>query len=287
MTNVPHFPYPGAAPTPGLDRLETLRQIARPGTRAPFGDDDGPVRSNLLAEAVFLFHKCAHTHLAAQRLGTKGMHSWCLFNAYHSAYLGARGVMALLGIGLPLVDSEQFLIDVFPQPTARKDQQRLAAGKWRFSIYDVVHFPHYPFKQEEVWEAFCRIVHVSNVQCWRGTAYDELRKLSDSAITRPRNVFLYAPTHWPLKDLLEDASGDAFAELFEGELDIRERGFLLRLSCDVYVLFQSLMVDLAKESGPIRLELEASRIAKRPKADDLLAYDTFLEHMSASDEASN
>jgi hypothetical protein len=206
-----------------------------------------------------------------------------MFNAYHSAFIGARGVMALLGVGLTKFGSGQFLIDVFPQPEASKDRQRLASEKkWPFTVYHVIHFPYAPLKQEEVWQAFSRTVHVSNVPCWSGRAYQELQKLSDDGITRPRNAFLYTSTHWPLNDLLDDASADAFAELFGSRLHSTEQGFLLRLSCDVYGLFESLMVDIARDSRPMLLELEASRITKNPNAGDLAAYNVFVESETAA-----
>jgi hypothetical protein len=278
MGSLPDF---GQPPVPLTD-LQVLRQVAKSGTRSSFADEDGLVRASVLAEAVFLFHKCAHTHLAAQRLGMKGMHSWAIFNAYHSAYLGARGVMALLGIALPQFGSLQFLIDVFPQPTIKRDRQRLVAGQWAFSTYALIHFAGRLFKQEDVWAAFRRVLSVSTVSCWSGNAYEELRALakkSDVPVTRPRNAFLYVPTHWPLDDLLVDASEGEFESLFGMELDTGERGFLLRLSCEIYGLFESLVSDMAKVSGPIRLELERSRIAKNPKSDDLVAYNAFLKRV--------
>src|ERR1035437_4654717 len=91
LKDIPEFITPGARPDPGLDHLAPLQQITLPADRGRSPDVDG-LRRNMLAEAVFLFHKCAHTHLAAQRLGSLGMHSWAMFNAYHSAYFGAKGV---------------------------------------------------------------------------------------------------------------------------------------------------------------------------------------------------
>jgi hypothetical protein len=278
MGSLPDF---GQRPV-ALTDLQVLQQIAKSGTRSFFADEDGSVRRAVLAEGVFLFQKCAHTHLAAQRLGMKGMHSWAMFNAYHCAYLGARGIMALLGIALPQFESQQFIIDVFPQPTTKKERQRLVAGQWEFSTYWLVHFAGQLFKQEDVWKAFRRVLSASTVSCWSGNAYEELRllaKKSDVPVTRPRNAFLYTPTHWPLGDLLVDATEGEFEDLFGRELDTSESGFLLRLSCEIYGLFESLLSDMAKVSGPIRLELERSRIAKNPEADDLVAYNAFLKRV--------
>lgn len=100
LDHVPTFSSIGAIPDPGLEHLAALLTSNIPEIKdapARFQDMEG-MRRNALWEAVFLFHKCSHTHLAAQRLAGRGMHSWCMFNAYHSAYLGAKGIMALLGV---------------------------------------------------------------------------------------------------------------------------------------------------------------------------------------------
>ena len=85
IADVPTFPRIGARPDPGLEKLEPLQSLQLPkadGKPIRLGDVPG-IRKNALWEAVFLFHKCSHANLAAQRLGEGGMHSWCMFNAYH------------------------------------------------------------------------------------------------------------------------------------------------------------------------------------------------------------
>ena len=116
---IPNFPGVAAKPDPGLDHLQPLLDITLPKDNGRFADIEG-LRTLALWEAVFLFHKCAHTNLAAQRIGRLGMHSWCMFNAYHSAYLGARGIMALLGVSLPALNGRQVAIDLYPEPLKRK-----------------------------------------------------------------------------------------------------------------------------------------------------------------------
>ena len=246
------------------------------------------LRANVLAEAVFLFHKCAHAHLAAQRLGTRGMHSWSLFNGYHAGYIGARGIMALLGIGLPgrLPVAGQFLIDVFPKPSAQRDVRLLAANAYSFSDFRIVHFKT-PFSQEELWAAFLRVLRTARVGCWSGRAFEEMRTLSENArITRPRNAILYGATSWPLDDLLKDRNEADFLALVLTEFDAKEAGFLLRLSYNVYRLFEALMKDLAIDVGPVRVELDESRVAKDPTTLDLATYNGFVRVLESEDAAS-
>src|SRR5689334_1275353 len=115
VENVPIFPSLGSPPDPGLENLPTLLATKVPDNHERFSDVSG-LRANSLWEAVFLFHKCAHTQLAAQRIGQQGMHSWSLFNAYHSAYLGARGITTLLGVPMPSLSGIQVALDLFPEP---------------------------------------------------------------------------------------------------------------------------------------------------------------------------
>jgi hypothetical protein len=280
LNHIPVFNYRGAKPEPGLEHLATLQQITLPESRQRFPDVAG-LRSNLLSEAVFLFHKCAHTHLAAQRLGTIGMHSWSMFNAYHSAYLGARGVMALLGIALPfLTHGGQLLIDVYPEPESPKGKKQLIAGSWIFDEFLLVRLKG-ALDQSELWNAFQRLMNVSKVSCWKGRAYEELLTMPDE-ITKPRNAFLYKAAFWPGDDLLVDGNEKDFVSLVGTELSTEQKGFLLRLSCGMYLLFEQLIDDLADASAVIREEIDASRIMSAPNVAELASYNTFLADVGSS-----
>ena len=274
LNHVPVFPTAGAAPDPGLERLEPLQRVSIQDQRERMLDVPG-IRTNLLWEAVFLFHKCAHAHLASQRLGHKGMHSWSMFSAYHSAYLGARGVMALLGLGLPKCgDGAQLLVDVYPPPTTKREQKALERGAYRFEEFVVYRLPR--LDQQDVWDAFLRTLRVSDVEVWDSTLRSELTDLNYNDITRPRNAILYKAAHWPAADLVADGASTDFDLFFSDPLSPDDRGFLLRLSCNVYRIFEELIGDLAALSGPIKLQLDESRIYHSPQADELSHYNTFL-----------
>ncbi|MGZ5445246.1 MAG: hypothetical protein ACXW5U_17565 [Thermoanaerobaculia bacterium] len=275
LGHVPIFSGAGSVPDPGLERLIPLQEIVLPSSKGLVPDVPG-VRSNMLSEAVFLFHKCAHAHLAAQRLGSLGMHSWSMFNAYHAAYLGARGVMALLGIGFPyLPQAGQLLLDVYPRPEAKRNVKAWETGKWQFIETRVVRLGGSGLDQTGLWDAFHRTLRVSKPVCDEGTTKD-LLNVSHDSISKRRNAFLYRASFWPGSDLLDDSDAEKLAALVEPELDDAAEGFLLRLSCDVYRLFEQLVLDLAKRSGPIREQLDKSRIVREPNSPYLLAYNAFL-----------
>jgi hypothetical protein len=275
VANVPKFPGIGAPPDPGLDGLGPLQALIVPDNRELLPDFAG-LRTNALWESVFLFHKCAHTGLAAQRLGQEGMHSWSLFNAYHSAYLGARGIMGLLGMVVPTVRGIQVAIDLFPEPVKQKRGRFLALPQ--FQDFLIVRLPTL-IEQRYLWEGFQRVLNMSRAECWDAGLRDDLLALSFGAISPPRNHYLYKPGFWPLPDLMADAQLAEFNTLFGTELDVDETGFLLRLCFSVYRIFAQLMEDLAKQSGPIREQFEASRVFASTGLSVLDSYVNFISQL--------
>ncbi len=253
LGNVPDFRDIAARPDPGLEQLEPLLQIPLDKANELYPDVPG-LRANNLWEAVFLFHKCSHTSLAAQRIAQQGMHSWCLFNAYHSAYLGAKGIMALLGVAFPSLKGRQVALDLCPEPRRKKTR---ALGSPMFEEFLIVPLPM--LEQRRVWEAFQRVLRLSEAECWNPTLRQQIVSLDYERITPPRNKFLYRAQYWPLEDLVSDATAADLNALFRAELDVEDQGFLLNLSCSVYLLFEQLMYDLAGYSDPIKEQFEASR----------------------------
>jgi hypothetical protein len=128
--------------------------------------------------------------------------------------------------------------------------------------------------QRRVWEAFQRVLKLSEVRCWDDSLRQEIVGLNYEAITPPRNAFLYKVHHWPLEDLAVDAPADRLKALVTKELDVGDPGFLLNLSFSVYRLFEQLMNDLAGYSGGIKQQFEASRCLD-PELPELDSYREF------------
>ncbi len=278
LANIPKFQDIGSPPDPGLEGLGPLRAVALPENHDTFPDVEG-LRTNALWEAVFLFHKCAHTNLAAQRIGHQGMHSWSMFNAYHSAYLGARGIMTLLGVATPKINGSQVAIDLFPESfTKRKHAKPLALPE--FQEFIIVRLGL--LEQRHLWEAFQRVLNMTQSKCWNMSLRQSLLDLSFEAITRPRNHFLYKAEFWPLFDLITDAVASDFDRLFGTELDVDQQGFLLRLCFSVYYLFEQLMRDLAEYSAVIRQQLDGSRVCANSGLAVLGSYANFTSQLSAA-----
>jgi hypothetical protein len=283
MAYIPDFLAPGAAPDPGLEHLTPLRETKIPDVsdlpvRVP--DVDG-IRRNALWEAVFLFHKCAHANLAAQRLGQQGMQSWCMFNAYHSAYLGAKGIMELLGVALPNLAGKQVAIDLFPPPEKpRKKIAGVLQASSQFNDFLVIRLNR--IDQSELWEAFQRLLRVTTADCMDKNLLKELVSIPYDRFSPPRNHFLYQAHFWPpLDDLMSDAALEGMSDLCGAELDIMDKGFLMRLSFSVYHLFEQLMSDLGRLSGVINNQIMESRFLADSELPEIGCYKTFLSQISA------
>lgn len=95
-------------------------------------------------------------------------------------------------------------------------------------------------------------------------------------VTRPRNAFLYKAAFWPGDDLIADGNEEEFGSLVGTGWSTEQKGFLLRLSYHVYLLFEQLINDLAEASGVIRKQIDDSRIMSAPNVPELACYNTFI-----------
>ena len=286
MQHIPQFLSLAPKPDPGLEKLETLKKDTLPkkfDLPMTVTDPDG-IRSNALWEAVFLFHKCAHTSLAAQRLGEQGMHSWAIFNAYHSAYLGAKGIAEMLGVvALDIPGRPTVLLDFFPESEPPLKAKRPVLVE-KFNEVTVIPLEH-DLDQQGLWQMFQRLIRVSNVSCWSQQLHKDLKNIAHTKITPPRNAFLYKAQHWPLDDMTQDVTPATMGLLVGTDLLVEDTGFLLRLCFSVYRLFEQLIADLSADSAVIKRQLEGSRIFVNEELSVLESYKHFVSQVSAAGAA--
>lgn len=246
VANMGAIPGDLRPPDPGLEKLDPL-QRADLQDRQESEDVEG-LRGNALAEALFLFHKASHAQLAVARLSDAGMTSWSMFNAYHSAFLNARAVMALLGVAFPKIRGGDSLVDLFPLPDKRRNNKQ-----WKMrGAYDSYLYARLPGKldQRYVWQALKRCTAVT-LGAWDGLPFAEnMSALNWEKVTPPRNRFLYNPAFWPgLGDLTVDVEEAGWPVLLKGGLDPESPGFLLTLSLEMSAMSEWLFSDLAKDSN--------------------------------------
>lgn len=162
------------------------------------------------------------------------------------------------------------LVDGFPESSGKS--RRFAGSK--FEEFIIVRLPK--LEQRYLWEAFQRVLRMTDADCWDTALRQELLDLSYEDITPPRNHFIYKPHFWPSDDLLTDMPDLDLNRYLRKGLDTEEEGFLLRLNSVVYRLAEQLFDDLAGQSGPIALELAASRLRARQDLPELVYYNKFL-----------
>lgn len=257
LSSVPDFGDRVMRPSPGVENLSTLAHLKDIRDPTVLADAEG-LRLNLLAEGVFLFQKCSHAQMAVARLAQLGMTSWALFNAYHSALLGAKASMSLLGVAFPKVAGVQLLLDTFPETRKVSSQSKLRTAP-SYSSFRIVRLPS-QMDQRFVWEAFQRVIRVTDGAWTSASNVQSIERLDWEAITPPRNAFLYKPQYWTtIDDVDADYVLTDWASMFEAELDTASDGFLIHLSMEVHRAVSWLMSDLAKSSNVFADQLTRAR----------------------------
>lgn len=265
---------PNEVPSPGLEDLADLRAIV-PRQQVSIYDDVPGLRSNALAEAVFLYKKCCRSRRAAQELAVSGGQSWALFNAYHSAYIGARGIMALLGFATPKLNGSQAGIDLFPitDNGGSQGKRPKTISKDKFRVFSLAKL-----EQRFVWEALIHVLNISTVECWNEDLVSEVTQLNFEKITPPRNLFLYKANYWPLDDLVADLIPSTLNSLVGSTLEESSDGFLLRLCFTIFQLFSELIADLASTSNTVRWHMQATVPLR--DCDSWLPYPEFVGQLA-------
>lgn len=263
---IPYVPPPekmAHKPDPGLEKLPTLLSLDIKVTSERFPDVAG-LRGNALAEALFLYQKATNVRRSVEVLSNNGKQSWCMFNAYHCAYISAKGILTLLGVPLAYLH-RQVLIDLFPEKPQRPTKKHPVGdpGATEFLV-----LPLSNLDQRGLWKIFQRLINVSKVDCWQESLLGRLKKLNPDDITPPRNHFLYKAAYWPLEDVTSDMAFDV-EKFFSGDLEQDCDGFLLQLCYTTYKMFEDLLKDMT-EAG----SLDMTAILQQERSSN---YSTFCE----------
>jgi hypothetical protein len=253
LSNVPQFDSIGEAPNPGVEFIVSHSTIQPSYPPSPIPDIEG-LRRNILWEAMFLFQKCVHTRLAAERLGGEGMQTWSMFNAYHSAFLGAKGIMALLGVAFPRVGGAQTAIDVFP--ATPRSSQGVRRGPQTYS--DRFKFFRLPglLEQQSLWEAFQRVLRTADIgDVVPVSLIQAITSVPFAEFSPPRNRLLYQCHFWQFADILTPMPTTDIPNISAALLDSDDEGFLLKLCFVVHRVFSLMLRNLAVESDTVATQL--------------------------------
>lgn len=241
-------------PEPGLEKLSGLVELGRENL-GRFEDVVG-LRRQVFWEAVFLFAKCDHAKIASERLANIGMASWAMFNAYHSAYLGARGILWMLGVPLPDLAGRQVVLDLFPEedPKARKRRGLRPLDHQEFLLKHVGKLD-----QRAIWDCLKRVIRISDVGLWGSELVAGIDRLDESSVTPPRNHFLYKAGYWVFDDLERDLPiGYEWMDV-SNPISPSDKSFLLWLCFTIHKLLLELFNDLGQRSKLIETYVSSTR----------------------------
>lgn len=256
LRDLPEIPSAACKPTSSLSDLLALtnaHQNIDQNNEVIHGVSG--LRQIALWEAVFLLHKSGSVMRACQTSVKSGMKTWSMFDGYHSAYFGARAVMALLGVAVPRPAGQQLLVELFPNivMTNQKDRKRLSIDSSCCLAYKLNQL-----KQQDMWGLFIRILRVSEAAVWDDRIVDNLIGIGEKAFSKKRNKILYDPIYWEYEDLVEcETAGDfcvgyrAFPDGFE-QLDGDDPRMSVLVSFMIFNLGYKLLDDLADQAPVLK-----------------------------------
>lgn len=250
-TAIPDF---FSKPDPGLDKLPGLLSLEC--EKLKLHADVPGLRTQVFWDAIYLYAKCDHAKVAAERLADVGMPSWAMFNAYHSAYLGARCMLWLLGVPLPDLAGRQVFLDLFPEedPKARKRRGSKPLVYQEFLVKDIGKLD-----QRGVWDCLQRVMRKSVVDFWDKGLVERIQCIDVSSLTPPRNHFLYKAGYWIFDDLIQDMPPGYEWMVVNNPVNAGDQSFLLWLCYVVHKMLTELIKDLVQGSSLIATYLAATR----------------------------
>ncbi|MDB6122792.1 MAG: hypothetical protein JWQ71_1785 [Pedosphaera sp.] len=157
------------------------------------------VRQSILAEAIFLLHKAAHVIGTAERMAVDGHPTWAMMNAYQGSLFAAKGVIYLLGVGLPEFGNETLIVDVMPELS--ESQKRLVKRNIEPAKESEFFRTGRRFDHDSTWKLFQRLIRVSKVNLWSEDHIEELKHLDTGSISDKRNWLQYRAGAWLYTDL--------------------------------------------------------------------------------------
>jgi hypothetical protein len=261
-----------AKPDPGLEKLQGLLALGNEPLK--LYEDVPGLRMQVFWDAAYLYAKCDHAKIAAERLANIGMASWAMFNAYHSAYLGARCMLWLLGVPLPDLAGRQVFLDLFPgeDPTAKKRRGGRPLVYQEFLLKNIGKLD-----QRALWGCLQRVMRISTVECWDSDLVDKICRIDETSLTPPRNHFLYKAGYWIFDDLIKDMPNGYEWMIVSEPVSTSDRSFLLWLCFAIHRLLTNLFRDLTRSSSLIATCIDATRTQMAANSDVEASYRNFCE----------
>ena len=247
IDHVPDFSEPGSPPESLLAELPALDEkvASIPKTQTKIIEDNLPgLRQGVLHEGIYLFHKAAHTFGASLVHVERGMCTWSLSSAYHSAYFAMKAILCLLGVAIVESQRGNFLIDVWHTP----DKHRRRKKPPVVFIYNSGKIEH-----GQLWACFQRALKKTiNCESICGQLFlSHLTDLDPEQFARQRNDLHYQTNAWSCRDLHACLVQENFGKVTQTGLDFGQPDFLLALACGLIHMGHRMIGQLGESSKPI------------------------------------
>lgn len=252
---------PGTPPQCAVGELPSLQQelLGIKGDEPKdVAEDIEGLRQGVLKEGIFQLQKSAHILNGAQIHIERGMPSWSLSSAYHSAFCAANGILNLLGVAFADVDGRNFLIDVWSQSSR--------GGRFKLEASNQIRLQKTPGlpAQRNIWQVFQRMLRITNFNnhIIRDNWRNAFLGLGKTDFSRKRNDVYYRSSSWPYDDVREFITANDFGfdcmSVLDGSVisDAEENGFPLGLAFISVRIGHQMLKSLAGMSRLLKPELD-------------------------------
>src|SRR5205814_1104943 len=87
-------------------------------------DGETHLRRAIFWEGIYLLHKATHIVGAGGIHVSEGLCSWSISSFYQASLFGIKGIIHLLGVALPDVDSGTVIVDLWPDESPQQAKSR-------------------------------------------------------------------------------------------------------------------------------------------------------------------
>lgn len=254
-----NFVHAGVAPEFPAEEVVGMRDLVE-AVGANAGEQRVTLSSfnaPLLHQGIFLLHKAGNVLTAAHDQACAGLPTWSLATAYQAGLFALDSILHLMGVAfVNYSPRRQFLVDIWPGPSAGLSKRALAAytdGKEINVIPMSASVQHF-----HRWAALQRLLNTTHELPITTEIRDAFLNLGDRAFAEQRNALHYSHT-WTFDDIHtytdspELVDFDTLAKLLGG-LDARSDQFSLVLGTATFFLASQMLKSLAAEAPLLEAE---------------------------------
>lgn len=261
-SNIPSIDPPGSAPEYQISEIPEISSIiSNVSNQGEHKEDNvAGLKAAVIHEGIFLFLKAINVCGTTELNIGNGFHTWSISSAYHSSFFSMKSLLCLLGITIPQVQGNNYVIDIWPSP------EKISKNQWRKGIepsrkikfLKISNLPHF-----RVWKILQRVFSTTNFD----NSIDKeiigfLISIDPKSFAQQRNNIHYQNNHWLLEDLMEPREepnfgvirGSLISEI--GELKVGNDDFTVCIAFILLKINHMLFEELSNDAPILKPQLE-------------------------------